>query len=353
MNEATIEILTAINAAFYDCQHASFSATRDAPWPGWRRCDALWDDVIDAASAGCAAEPDPAGYTVGSDPGGRAAGAASVGHAVRVLDLACGNLRFERFLAEVRPSTPMHVLAVDACDALASEALADLRCRHSAHSITYAHADLIGNARAGHLLAECPGHLPAERSGRLLVGFGAGIGTGAEVGAGAGVGARAGASVEAGAGSPEAASADDGRFDIVVSFGFMHHIPSYDLRERFLLQAVGHTAPGGVCAVSFWRFLDDTKLAARAERDHARAVEELGLASRDDVQLEPGDRIIGWQAHAGVWRYCHGFSEEGIGRLAASVSDQATLIERFDADGKSGRLNTYLVFRRVGGIADV
>jgi tRNA (uracil-5-)-methyltransferase TRM9 len=302
MNDVTVDILTSINAAFYEQQHASFSATRDAPWPGWERCDGLWGDVV------------------------------SDGKTVNVLDLACGNLRFERFLAAAHPDVPMRILAVDACDELAAEALGGMAdaagpgagevhdrsavfgsrvCAaedaRAVHDVTYAHADLVDNVRASRpLVGRAPERKPEESS------------------------------------APEA----PGPFDIVVSFGFMHHIPSYELRERFLGQALGQLSAGGVCAVSLWRFLDDARLAAKADRDHDRAMDELGLASRPDVELEPGDRIIGWQGRKGAWRYCHGFSDDEADRLVVYAADRAELVARFDADGKSGRLNTYLVFRR-------
>ena len=86
---ATLRQLNALTSQFYERKAASFSATRQAPWRGWSR--AL--DII--------AQTDG---TFGRHP-------------LAVLDLACGNLRFERFLAE-RSAGPLSVIALDNCGPL-------------------------------------------------------------------------------------------------------------------------------------------------------------------------------------------------------------------------------------------
>jgi len=67
----TAAALNRINLDFYDRQAAAFSATREAPWPGWRRVA----EVVEESRQVAAARPS-------------------------VLDLGCGNGRLARFLEE-------------------------------------------------------------------------------------------------------------------------------------------------------------------------------------------------------------------------------------------------------------
>jgi len=67
MNQATTHALNAINLAFYREQAEAFSASREYPWPGWRR---LLTHLPRSARP------------------------------LRVLELGCGNGRFASFLAE-------------------------------------------------------------------------------------------------------------------------------------------------------------------------------------------------------------------------------------------------------------
>lgn len=61
--------------------------------------------------------------------------------------------------------------------------------------------------------------------------------------------------------------------------------------------------------------------------------------------MPPNDYLLGWQDTQGLYRYCHHFDEPEIERLLAAVADSAELVSRFEADGKTGNLNEYVVLR--------
>ena len=86
--EALALRLCALTSEFYRANAESFSQTRQSPWQGWVRLL----EVVDAR----AAEREP----------------------LRVFDLACGNLRFERYLADALPDGMLLGYAVDNCDPL-------------------------------------------------------------------------------------------------------------------------------------------------------------------------------------------------------------------------------------------
>ena len=174
----TARRLIELNTEFYRLQAASFSQTRHAAWTGW----------------------------------GRLADGLSLDSHAKVLDLACGNLRFERFLQERFPLTRFEFDAVDNCPALSVEQ----KTSPCATSTWHRHC--------------CDGRRP-ELSAH----------------------------------------------DLAVSFGFMHHLPTFEMRSGLLELLARATAPGGVFSVSFWQFMDDEGLAAKAERTTARGISELGI----------------------------------------------------------------------------
>ena len=150
MNTATERTLIELNNRFYREHADTFSATRQAPWPGWER-------LMDLAAERIGAQSAPV-----------------------ILDLACGNLRFERFCLERLGEAAAVFHAVDASAELAA----------LAPSIPGAHCwqvDLLDELQAGR--DPLPGLAPAH---------------------------------------------------FTVCFGFLHHVPGARLRGE-LLDLMAHT----------------------------------------------------------------------------------------------------------------
>ena len=306
MTCATVRALCQLNTEFYERNAASFSQTRAAPWEGWRRCMAAcgFDDSDEAL-----------GQSMDTQI------------ADSVLDIACGNLRFEAFLANAYPHIDWSFFAVDNCEPLVASGQEDI-----AKKVHFTCEDIVSNLLEGLPAAE-PANIPALA-----------------------------------AATP---------FDLVVSFGFLHHIPSFDLRRQFLLEALSQVKPGGYLVVSFWQFLNDPAKRAKIEQTHAEALaffagcaetrtndrealdRGVGSSSSDNPNpsclkppaffagsLEPNDYFLGWKNEPGNYRYCHHFSNEEIDRIIAALAPHATVVESFSADGKPGNLNRYVVFKR-------
>ena len=175
MDETYAREMSALTRSFYDEVYASFSATRQSPWAGW-------EQLVRAL-----------GLTGTED--------------LRVLDVACGNLRFERFLAgRVRS---VEAWCSDACDELAQSGLPSTEgvvCH-------YAHADIAEALLAGSLhalAATCP-------------------------------------------------------VDLAVSFGFMHHLPLAAQRQRLLAHLTDQLSPSGHACVSCRQFGRDARIMRGAE----------------------------------------------------------------------------------------
>lgn len=263
MHQRTARRLARLTSDFYAQVASSFSATRERAWPGWERLlaevDLPWLDE---------------------------------GRSLQVLDLACGNLRFERFLAErllgaggSRAACELRIHAIDGCDELAgARPLAS-----AGVTVSYTHLDVAELLLSG-------GDLARQLGPRVC--------------------------------------------DLSVCLAFLHHLALPEQRERVLDALVGVTRPGGFVAISFWQLSQSDRLLARARATTEEARTRLGL---DD--LGEGDYVLGWQGRTDVLRFCHDFSEEEIDALSASVRPRAREQARFSADGTGGNLNRYLVLR--------
>lgn len=283
MSLATARLMNEVNARFYRDNAASFSQTRRAGWPGWHRC---LEEARPAAGQPVAA------------PGASRAAAASP--ATRVLDLACGNLRFARFLADACDA-PVAYVGVDNCPELgAGAATGDLP---PAWSLQVAQLDVVGALLAGTLASSLDATL-----------------------------ARAWGTAGSG---PQA--------NLAVAFGFLHHVPTFSARLSLLRALLADTAPGGTCCVSFWRFMSNERLAAKAHVTTTRGLNELGLAPD---ALGEHDYLLGWQDVPGAYRYCHHFCSREVDALLSGLGSLAQPVARFNADGRSGDLNAYVVLRR-------
>ena len=254
MEKRTMEILNEATKRFYASQAESFSASRRGPWAGWRQLD------------------DSIASLVGESDG------------LAVLDLACGNLRFESHLLQEFPQVDFEFYTVDATPAM-----------------------LDGTLDTHHFTLDLVERLILAKQAQEAV-----------------------------------LPADIPQVDLAVCNGFLHHIPSMELRAELLHQMIARTRPGGIVACTFWCFGNSQELASNAAKTTPLGLAALGLSAED---LEPRDHLLGWQGKPGVYRYSHDFSDEEIDELLDQLGGNARVETRFVADGRGGNLNTYAVLR--------
>ena len=400
MDKTTIQTLCDINTRFYQSNAPSFSATRNAPWLGWKKCARLFEEKVFA----------------GTNPN------------VSVLDLACGNLRFEEFLSEQFPHVAFSFYAIDNCNELLPNEKVSAQPETSSTVTTLTGSPEPARPEESSMvtaLTRSPGpakptqpkeSAQSEKSAQqgtqsepadLLVKdcfasnkivfqnqdiIASLLSEEDEARAQANTTTSQTYKTRAQTNQNPASQSCGARFDIAVSFGFMHHIPTQQLRLKALQKLIDAVRPGGLIAVSFWEFLNNEKLAEKAELTHQQALaffsqqevkgreslkdisesqqeakgfESLGDASEnqqavkfcreetlphnaclDITQLEKGDYFLGWKDTTHSFRYCHNFTEEEIDELANAVKSKATPIARFLADGRSDNLNSYLVLQK-------
>lgn len=285
MDATTIDFLRQVNNDFYVRCASSFSASRNAPWVGWRSC---LEAAQDCGAVRLCDGPDVHLYARATAQPGAIRKSASI----RVLDVACGNMRFAVFLREELRGRQIDYFAVDDCAGLVPHLPEE-----EGFSTCFQNLDIIGE---------------------LAVGVGL------------------------------SRTIDAEPCDLVGCFGFFHHVPSFELRVRLIDALLQKTASGGVVCASFWQFMGDEKFVKKAEAWNSKAKSELASAGLDASQLEAGDYFLGWQNEPGLWRYCHDFEELEIDALVAAAckGDKAREVARFSADGKSGAMNRYVVLQK-------
>lgn len=314
-----IRKLNDLTSDFYAREATSFSATRQAPWHGWER---VWK-LITAHDAVQNPFPSHAARVPDDDTG-------DSGAPLTILDLGCGNLRFERFLAE-RTNAPLRVTALDNCPDLASPEIGAL-------SAAFPHS-LRSSSAASKTKEEDASGQGANPPEKTIVDL------------------RALDIVESLLDSTFADRLPRNSHDLAVAFGLMHHLPTFALRARVLEGLLGSLRPGGFAVVSFWQFLNDPRLAAKAA-----TVTAEGRAAHCLPTFQENDFLLGWQHAEGTYRFCHHTPEDEIDALLAAIREPSAPstsgctsaaplpfreIARFSADGKLGNLNRYLILQRL------
>lgn len=224
MDKNTVDTLLQLNKRFYDTIADEFNQTRQLPWVGWEKLLPLFSAL-------------PSPFTV--------------------LDLACGNGRFGKFLESHKQDCIY--TGVDQSDLLLNAA------RKQVTEGTFINHDVL--------------NYPAKA-------------------------------------------------DVVVVFGLLHHIPSIELRKKFLHSLTAHK----LLIVSCWQLTDKRV-----------PWEWIGLTN---ASVDDGDYLLPWGNREDVYRYCHLTTTEEMSELMEGLP--YFLAESFLADGKNGELNRYYIYQSMG-----
>jgi tRNA (uracil-5-)-methyltransferase TRM9 len=136
------------------------------------------------------------------------------------------------------------------------------------------------------------------------------------------------------------------KFDLVVVFGLIHHIPSLAARKQFFRDVKKLLSPNGILVFTTWQYLDTPRLIKRVvvpETSEGMAIyNKLGIKKTD---LEVGDNILDWVKKIFCLRYSHYFSKVEIDSFISE--NNLELIHSFVCDGRDSKRNRYYVCRNI------
>jgi tRNA (uracil-5-)-methyltransferase TRM9 len=128
----------------------------------------------------------------------------------------------------------------------------------------------------------------------------------------------------------------DQLFDLIVSFGVLHHIPSFELRKKFLISLSDQLSDDGILVVTAWQFLDNPKLKERLIN-----FSEVGI---EKTEVENNDYLLDWRRGEQAIRYCHLTTEEEMTQIIKE--SDLEIIEKYKADSKTNNLNQYYLLKK-------
>lgn len=290
-----MQTLVSLTNDFYNKEAQSFSDTRARPWDGWvHAMDYLFKHGFPPfGNNKVSVAPTPCEQT----PFAKA-------HHCDCIDVACGNLRFLDFLINylhnntsypnVNSSNILSYIGIDKQSALTQLGMQKLSPTLTQHACVTIHTtDVLSK-----LMEE---HDPLAELTQTT--------------------------------------------SLMVCFGFMHHIPSFKLRQTFLSALCKHVREGGIIVLSFWCFDNTEQGHTKAQAQTEEALCALAAQNRymlDVRELENNDYLLGWKHTQGVMRYAHSFSEQEVFNLIANTA-ALKLLTYWYADGKDKHSNLYVI----------
>jgi len=178
----------------------------------------------------------------------------------------------------------------------------------------------------------------------------------------------------------------DQEFDLVVIFGVMHHIHSFEKRVELLQKAAKHLSLDGILAVTFWQFKDNESFVKKHdisnlnnhEADHGTRHKTLNLKHKkslekhivdnEPINIEDKSLNSKLQTHnlkpkytnndyqlsfgkEGATRFAHHFSNEEIDEIVNRL--ELNVIDEFNSDGFENKMNRYVLVKSKQQISNI
>ncbi len=143
------------------------------------------------------------------------------------------------------------------------------------------------------------------------------------------------------------------KFDLIVSFGLSHHLPSTRLREEFLQSLKSKLNRNGLIVISNWQFAKEQNRFQKNTLNWKKIIQNPKINLWQKIKLlflllnlEKNDFLLDWRKGDGaeqVFRYCHHISEKEM--LKIIKKNKLLVVNKFFADGKSTKLNQYFLLK--------
>lgn len=141
------------------------------------------------------------------------------------------------------------------------------------------------------------------------------------------------------------------KFDLIVSFGLSHHLPSTQLREEFLKSLKGKLNKNGLLIISNWQFAEEQNRFEKNTLNFKKILKNPKINLWQKIKLiyllfnlRKDDYLLDWRRGENAdqhFRYCHHLGEKEMIQLTQKAG--LKIIDSFFADGKSKELNQYFI----------
>ncbi|MBD3363447.1 methyltransferase domain-containing protein [Candidatus Dojkabacteria bacterium] len=134
------------------------------------------------------------------------------------------------------------------------------------------------------------------------------------------------------------------KFDLIVIFGVLHHIPSYNYRKSLINKTTKLLKQKGYLIFTTWNFWLIPRLKKKIvhpQKDRGKDI--FSKLNIKPSELEENDYILDWRRGKTAYRYCHYLDENESYKLFHNTS--LCLEEQFKADGKEGNGDTYWILK--------
>lgn len=121
------------------------------------------------------------------------------------------------------------------------------------------------------------------------------------------------------------------RFDFILAFAVLHHLPGNRLRIELLQRIRKFLKEEGKFVHSEWQFLNSERLRAR--------LQPWSVFGMQTEWVEAGDYLLDWRHGGQGLRYVHLFQLAELRQLAAATGFEVA--DTFASDGKTGQLGLY------------
>ncbi len=143
------------------------------------------------------------------------------------------------------------------------------------------------------------------------------------------------------------------KFDLIVSFGLSHHLPSFEFREEFLQSLKNKLNKNGLIVISNWQFATEQNRFQKNTLNWKKIIKNSKINLWQKIKLlflllnlEKNDFLLDWRKGEKanqVFRYCHHISEKEMIELIEKSG--LVVVDKFFADGKSRQLNQYFLLK--------
>ena len=125
------------------------------------------------------------------------------------------------------------------------------------------------------------------------------------------------------------------KYNLIVSFGVIHHIPGFENRVKFVQNLEKLIKQDGLLIITAWQFKNKNRFKHKILTD--KEIEDK--FSIDPTLLEENDHFVTWEKDKIAYRYSHFVDKTEMKKILSHTN--LKIVKIYEADGKTENLNKY------------